>query len=152
MKVKLRIAEESDIPILLQMMENFAKMFGYRYDLKKSDKSLREFIPVQHLGNLYLIENNNKSIGYVALTFGYSFGNYGRDAIIDELYVEEDYRNKGIGTEALNLIEEESVKLGLKKLYLEVEKYNQAAYDLYDRIGYENTGRFLMGKNIAVEG
>lgn len=152
MNVNLRSADDSDIQILLQMMKEFARMFGYRFEHNKRNISVSDFIKNENLGVLYLIEYNNKSIGYVALTFGYSFGNYGRDAIIDELFVEENHRNKGIGTVTLNLIEEEAKTIGLKKLYLEVEKYNKAAYELYDRMGYESTGRFLMAKSLEVEG
>lgn len=50
--------------------------------------------------------------------------------------VKEEYRNKGIGTTLINLIESEFLRLGIDQLSLSVDKLNPAK-NLYTRCGYE---------------
>jgi diamine N-acetyltransferase len=60
----------------------------------------------------------------------------GRDAFIDEFYIKEDYRNKGIGNEVLDYIIKYSKTTGIKALHLEVKKKHNDAARLYERNGF----------------
>jgi GNAT superfamily N-acetyltransferase len=84
--------------------------------------------------------------GYVALTIGFSVEAGGYDAFIDELYVEEQFRDRGIGTRALAFAEEECRTLGVRRLNLEVERHNPRAKALYERVGYRDNERHLLHK------
>jgi ribosomal protein S18 acetylase RimI-like enzyme len=80
------------------------------------------------------------------LTLGYSLEYHGRDAIIDELYIIEEYRGQGIGTRAIELAAKESRSLGIKALHLEVERKNTNAQHFYRKIGFEDHDRYLLTK------
>lgn len=62
-----------------------------------------------------------------------------KDGFIFELYVEEKYRGKGYGKQAMFLIEEKARGLGLKSIGLHVFGSNQIARNLYEAAGYEVT-------------
>jgi len=61
----------------------------------------------------------------VVLAFGFSFEYKGRDAFIDELFLKEAYRKKGIGGQTMRFVEQQAKELGVHAIHLEVEKSNR---------------------------
>jgi len=60
-----------------------------------------------------------------------------KNGFIFELYVDEKFRGKGYGKQAMLLIEEKARELGLKSLGLHVFAVNTVARNLYEKVGYE---------------
>jgi RimJ/RimL family protein N-acetyltransferase len=60
-----------------------------------------------------------------------------KNGFIFELYVDEKFRGKGYGKQAMLLIEEKARGLGLKSLGLHVFAGNTVARNLYENVGYE---------------
>ncbi len=58
---------------------------------------------------------------------------------ICDLYIAEEFRRRGIATEAMRLLEGEVTRLGLNGLSLHVFGDNLAARALYKKLGYEVT-------------
>jgi len=56
--------------------------------------------------------------------------------MIDEFYIDDEYRKKGIGTQILKIVMKNSKKLGLNCLYLEISKNNIAAQTLYEKLNF----------------
>lgn len=98
------------------------------------------------LGRLWLIEQQGAAIGFVALCFSFSLESHGRDAFIDEIYLLPEFRGQGIGTTAMQFVEAEARQLGVKRLFLEAERANIGAVALYQKLGFEDLGRFLLNK------
>ncbi|MBD2089238.1 GNAT family N-acetyltransferase [Microcoleus sp. FACHB-1515] len=95
-------------------------------------------------GFVWLIQRQASTVGYVVLTLGYSLEYGGRDAFIDELYLQPSDRNQGIGTQTLHFLETTCRQLNIKALHLEVDRHNPKARELYDRVGFEAGDRILM--------
>ena len=74
-------------------------------------------------------------IGYVVLAFGYSLAFQGRDAFIDELYIIDEHRGQGLGTQAMHQIEAEAKGLDVRVLHLEVGRENSRAPTALCRTG-----------------
>lgn len=149
MEVKFRSANHQDIEWLLAAMREFYAIDDYAFDEKIARRALENFIADEALGKLWLIEGEGKAIGYIALTFGYSFEFHGRDAFIDELYLDANYRGQGIGAAAMQFIEEKCRDYGVNALHLEVERENIAGQKLYRKFGYADHDRYLMTKWIG---
>jgi ribosomal protein S18 acetylase RimI-like enzyme len=132
------------IPVLLQMMEDFYKIDGYPFDPVLTANNFEEFLKKEHLGRGWLILRDNTIIGYLLLCFGFSFEFGGRNAFLDELYIKEEFRSKGAGSLAVEFAAREAPGLGVKALHLEVELTNQRAFDLYKRKGFKEHKRRLM--------
>ena len=60
-----------------------------------------------------------------------------KSGFIFELYVDEKFRGKGYGKQAMLLIEEKARELSLESLGLHVFAVNNVARNLYERVGYE---------------
>ena len=87
--------------------------------------------------------------GYAVLTLGWSIEYGGLVAMVDELFVEEAHRGRGLGAWALRRLDAEARRLGVVRLFLEVESYNRRAKALYARIGYDDRKRSLMSRPLG---
>jgi ribosomal protein S18 acetylase RimI-like enzyme len=97
-------------------------------------------------GRVWVLAVDQKLVGYIVLTFGFSFEFFGTEAFIDELYIVPEYRRRGFGLRAVEFLEAEANKIGVNAVHLEVDDGNAAAFELYRRIGFEDHNRFLMTK------
>lgn len=62
-----------------------------------------------------------------------------KSGFIYDLRVDEQFRGKGYGKQAMLLIEDKARELGLKSIGLHVFGYNTVAKNLYESVGYETT-------------
>lgn len=135
---------EPDIDFAVAMMREFYAIDGYPIDVSASRRLFLEFINSENLGKSWLILSDGDIVGYVILTFVFSFEFNGKIAFIDELFILPGARGKGIGTNTIAFIKSEAVRLKLKMLYLEVEHHNSAAQKLYADAGFETHSRKFM--------
>ena len=133
-----------DISTITQMMQDFYAIDNYPIDVEVAKNLFQEFISNEHLGKSWLIYTENEIVGYIILTFIFSFEYGGKIAFVDELFIKENARGKGIGKEAIQFIQTEVTKLSLKLLYLEVEPHNENAQKLYLAHDFELHNRKLM--------
>ena len=136
--------EISDISIITKMMQDFYAIDNYPMDVEVAKTLFQEFISNEHLGKSWLIYSENEIVGYIILTFIFSFEYGGKIAFVDELFIKETARGKGFGKEAIQFIQQEVPKLSLKLLYLEVEPHNENAQKLYLAHDFELHNRKLM--------
>ena len=133
-----------DIEIITQMMQDFYAIDNYPMDVEVAKTLFEEFIPNEHLGKSWLIYSGNEIVGYIILTFIFSFEYGGKIAFVDELFIKETARGKGFGKDAIQFIQQEVPILSLKLLYLEVEPHNENAQKLYLAHDFELHNRKLM--------
>lgn len=94
---------------------------------------------------LLLYKNENKPIGYI-------FAKKIDDKyLIDGLYIDINFRNKGIATKLIKVIIKEIYSLGDYKIFINVLKKNKVAVNLYKNIGFiveqEDESKFYMCYN-----
>ena len=136
--------EITDIEVITQMMQDFYAIDNYPMDVEVAKNLFHEFISNENLGKSWLIYSENEIVGYIILTFIFSFEYGGKIAFVDELFIKETARGKGIGKEAIQFIQREVPKLSLNLLYLEVEPHNENAQKLYLAHDFELHNRKLM--------
>ena len=142
---KFREAKSSDFAALLRMMRILAEQPpALPFDETELRECLNEFLAHPEYGRVWLIEIEGKVGGYVILMLGYSFEYRGRDAFIDELYIEPEFRRRGYGRQAMEFVAERAWELGVAAVHLEVDRGNEAGMALYRRAGYVDHERYLM--------
>lgn len=129
--VNFKLLEQNDIETILSMMQDFYTIDNYPIDTNVSKKLFQEFIDDEKLGKAWLIKTNDKIVGYAILTFIFSFEYKGTIAFLDELYISEKVRGKGIGKKTIDFVQAEAKKQHVKVVYLEVENHNENAQKLY---------------------
>jgi ribosomal protein S18 acetylase RimI-like enzyme len=76
---------------------------------------------------------------------------HGRCGLVDELYIREEHRGKGIGKKVFALIEEYLQSQKMRSLSLVVDFWNEPAEALYLKLGFRRKKRHLMVKHIDVK-
>lgn len=142
--VECKTLEFSQIETITQMMQDFYAIDNYPIDVELSKKLFQEFISDEKLGKSWLIYSAEDLVGYVILTYVFSFEYKGRIAFLDELYIKENYRGKGIGKQTIDFIKEQASNQNIKLIYLEVENHNQNAQKLYLANDFEIHHRKLL--------
>lgn len=130
-------------------METFYAIDDYPFDQELAEHLIVELTENEYLGRLWLISNGHEIIGYIALTFGFSFEYAGRDAFIDELFIKEGFRGMGFGAKTMEQLEIEARRLGVNAIHLEVERHNARGNRLYENQGYVGNDRKLLTKRIS---
>lgn len=139
-------ATSDEIEILVAMMRELYAHDGLAFDEAIARRALLGVIDNETFGRVFLIRLGNEVAGYAVLTFGYSLEFHGRDAFVDELYLRDEYRGRGIGKRALQFLTEVWANEGVTSLHLEVERENTSAQAVYRKFGFEDHDRYLMTK------
>ena len=104
-----------------------------KYDTTIDEKFVVKDYFINMINNqniLLLYKNENKPIGYI---FAKKIDN---KYLIDGLYIDTNFRNKGIATKLIKVIIKEIYSLGDYKIFINVLKKNKAAVNLYKNIGF----------------
>lgn len=95
-------------------------------------------------GGLWLVKDQDGLAGYLAVTVCASLEFRGRFALLDELYIDEPFRGRGLGKDAVEFAAEWARRQGMAALRLEAGHENAAALALYRRTGFVEHGRHIM--------
>jgi diamine N-acetyltransferase len=97
---------------------------------------------------IWLIQQAGRPVGYLTVTLGFSIEAGGRDAFIDQLFLEEAVRGRGIAIHVMRFAEAECRKLGVLCLHVEIARENDRAGAAYQRLGFQDRQRCLMSKSL----
>ncbi len=117
--------------------------------LQKAEKEIRQLLPDgvitkdQHLLSI-VDEALGATVGLLWFAV-YDAAAHPR-AFVYDLRIDEPYRRRGYGSQALLALQEKARELGLDTISLHVFAHNQAARALYDKVGYEVTGTYMAKK------
>lgn len=147
--MNFRMATASDVEQILGLMSGDYSQDGYAFVEADSRRTLIELLNNEDLGQAWVVEDADGVMGYLAVTLGYSLEYGGRDAFIDELFLHEGGRGRGLGREALAVAEEYCRARDVRALHLDVERHRSRALELYRAAGFEDHHRRLMTKRLG---
>ena len=140
---ELLLAGESQLEALLPLVRGYHEFEHVTMsDAERAAAVTPLLQPGSSLGRIWLVCSGGEAIGYAALTFGYSIEFRGRDAFVDELFLVEKARGRGMGSAVLEFIKQEAAALGIVALHLEVARDNRRARRVYERWGFEPREQF----------
>lgn len=146
--INFRLAQFIDIDPLIELVQEFYKFEQITFD-QGVLKAFTALLSDEQFGLIWLICDRDVPIGYVALTFFFSMEYHGRCGLVDELYIQESHRGKGIGKKVFNLIEDYLRSQKMRSLSLVVDHWNDKAEVFYSKLGFHREKRHLMVKHIS---
>ena len=139
---KLVKASKKDIPRLIKYKKDIIYM--YSKDLAEDERNKIDEYVITSVNEMfkdyYNIIIDDKIIGSILLK------DMPQGKLIDEIYIEKEFRNNGIGTDIIRKMLENN-----RNIYLWVYKENSKAVLLYKRLGFiivdETDSRYYMKYN-----
>jgi ribosomal protein S18 acetylase RimI-like enzyme len=156
--VRFRQATASDRSALISLCAAYRRADAQEQATQLVGAAVDAALAGDSLIHVYMIELLEESarrgegatmlVGYLALTVGFSIEAGGRDAFIDELYIEPPVQGRGLGRRALLFAEQLCHQLGVRRVCLEVERENARAKKLYSALGFREHRRHLLSKQL----
>lgn len=138
----LRLATLDDLDRLLPLVAGFHAEAGIEQDDDTRRGALTPLLEGSPHGAIWMIGPRVAPVGYVAVSFGWSIEFGGIDAFLDEIYVRERVRGRGMGSEALAALSRALSGQSVKAIHLEVDTDNERARALYERMGFQSRNRY----------
>ncbi|HKY94137.1 MAG TPA: GNAT family N-acetyltransferase [Kiloniellales bacterium] len=136
----------ADLQALTQLVRAYYSYDQHHFDEPVILAALRQLCEGTAYARCFFIHLGETRIGYVSASFGFSIEVGGFDFFLDEFFIEEPWRGRGLGRVLLAMIEDEVRKLGGRRLCLEAVLYNPRAAYLYATSGYKEHERRLLSK------
>jgi GNAT superfamily N-acetyltransferase len=132
MEIRIRKADERDYPVIFSMIRDFAAFENCSDRLANSLEQMKE---EKEFINCLVAEIDSKEIvGYVVHFFAY-YTWFGKSLYMDDLYVKEEYRGKGVGRSLIDAVIDFAKKENCHKLRWQVSSWNESAIGFYKNLG-----------------
>ena len=151
--ITLKLAGPTQLEELLPLVSAYHAFEDVESSSEQRRSSVSHLLQDKSLGEIWLIRKLDNLIGYIAVCYSYSIEFGGRDAFIDEFYVEAAERGKGIGGRVLKEIAKLLQARGIVAVHLEVDGQNERARAAYARAGFSSRDKYhVMSLELAAKG
>lgn len=149
MNINISINEIND-SLFLDTTEMITELMNYHRKLNNAPKeywqtddqsrvTLDEWIKQGSVYNIFL---DNELVGFFYVRFG------GQNvAWLEDLFIIEAYRNKGIGKIAMQKLDELMIERGVVSMFVDVIPRNTSAIKLYRECGFDHLNIIQLRKN-----
>jgi len=131
MNIEIKVAQPGDFKQVYNLIKEFAKFIGVPETVKNSPEQM---LKDQKYFNCLIATNQEKIIGFA--TFFYAYYSWtGKAVYLDDLYVLEEYRGKGIGSKLFDKILTIGKEENCLKIRWQVSNWNKKAQEFYKNKG-----------------
>ncbi len=150
--IEIKIATSEDVEELGKIAEITSNIHEkslsdyFKHSTEDTQKSFLESAIKSEWSEVFVAKNKHETIGYLVLflqdhpkeSFVYDEFGY-----IGSLGVKEEYQRQGIATLLIQKAEEYLINRGIYAMDLDVFMFNDKAFNLYQKLGYEEIKRNL---------
>ena len=133
----LKIVQELNYKLFDLEYNNFDPALNMQWTFSERGKTY--FKKLIEEGTVWVAEDNNKVIGYLAGSVE-GTPSYATKSIaeLDNFYIDKEYRKKGIGKKLVQEFKEYCMKLGVEEMKVTASSKNMNAREFYKYIGFED--------------
>jgi GNAT superfamily N-acetyltransferase len=133
--LSIRAATVDDVPLLRKMIVEFATFERLEKFVTVTEETLvRDGFGSRQSYRVLLPEWDGKLAGY-AFFFGFYSSFQGPGMFLEDIYVREEFRGKGIGKALMAEVAAITLREGFWAMRWEVLDWNQPAIDFYKKLG-----------------
>ncbi len=129
-------AQDKNIFLILAKAFYASSAVAHSVPTKHHTITFEQLMKDQTYAQCYMIETNQKVVGYALLAKTFSQEAGGLVVWIEELFLLPEYRNKGLGTEFFHFVQK-NIEPHIARIRLEVEPDNKDAIRLYKQMGFD---------------
>ncbi len=135
--LNIESATHSDIPALGKLLQQlFDIEADFYFDAQKTERALQQLI-ADARSCVLVARDRNKAIGMCSAQLVISTAEGAYSAWVEDVVIDHQYRNKGVGKQLLNAIEIWAKEQGATRLQLLADMQNQPALNFYRRNGWQ---------------
>ncbi|SIT27385.1 GNAT family N-acetyltransferase [Chryseobacterium gambrini] len=131
-----RKAQLADVQQLSELFDQYRIFYHKDSDIPAAEKFLTERIE-NNDSEIFVAENEGKLVGFVQLYPLFSSTRMKRYWLLNDLYVNENYRGKGFSKQLIEASKELAKSTDAAGILLETGKSNDIGNKLYPRCGFE---------------
>lgn len=147
MNIELKIINEDTFSVNVTMLTN---LMNYHRKLtnapkefwqtdEESSKTLREWMSI---GRVYNIYSDGKIAGFFYVRLGGQ-----KVAWLEDLYIEDEFRNRGLGKASMKFLDEILQEEGTLAMFVDVIPRNSSAIKFYKECGFDYLNMIQLRKN-----
>jgi len=130
-------ALRADIPALCGLLAIlFSQEVEFQADQSLQEAALTMLVDQPELGTLLVARDGSRPVAMVSLLYSVSTALGGRVALLEDMLVHPDYRNRAIGSQLLSHAVEFAREQGCRRITLLTDSDNSAAQAFYRRQGF----------------
>lgn len=146
--IRIKPATPRDRARLLKLIKAYYEYEAIPFDREAIASGLTLLLKSASIGGAWLILKGGEPVGYLVLTFAFDLEFGGRQAILNDLYIDATHRRMGIGSAVLAQIEDFCNSCGVRAIELHVTLRNASVLDFYRRAGFKEYDRIPMSKRL----
>ena len=124
-----------ELEVVTELFDLYRVFYEQVSDLNAAKEFLKERM-VNEESVIFVALEENAALGFVQLYPSYSSVSMKRSWVLNDLYVKEQARGKGVGENLINMALHFAKESGAKGVLLETGKENINAQRLYEKIGF----------------
>jgi ribosomal protein S18 acetylase RimI-like enzyme len=143
MRHTVRQATIRDLDQLVLLFDHYRQFYGRTSNLC----AVREFLLARfhnHESTVFIAYENEKAIGFTQLYPSFSSISLARIFILNDLFVHEQARRKGVASALMSAAVQFATASGADRLSLSTAITNEAAQALYHSAGWKRDDQFLV--------
>jgi len=141
----VRSANLSDVPAIHGLIVELAVYERAPNAVINTVESLQNDLFIEHRCAAIIAEDQNQIVGFAFYFFGYSTWK-GKTLYLEDLYVKEANRVKGIGQALFNALLEVAKKENVRRMDWQVLEWNQPAIEFYKKNNAVLDGEWVNGR------
>lgn len=140
--LRIRPAAEEDVPVILEFILELAEYEGVKDQIQSTEEGLRDVLFTRYITEALIAEWDGVPIGFAI--WAYSFSTFtGKPTLyIDDLYVQERWRGKGVGGRLFARIAEIAYEKNCGRIDWYCMNTNGSGIDYYHKLGAEEIDWF----------
>lgn len=141
MQVLIRQATVADLDRLVPLFDGYRQFYGRQSEPEPIRLFLRDRFE-HNQSVIFLAERGDSAVGFTQLYPSFSSGALRRIFILNDLFVDPEARQGGVGAALLEAAADYGRRVGALRLELSTKVTNQTAQALYQKLGWHRDTEF----------
>ena len=126
------------------LFNEYRKFYNQESDIKKSTSFLQDRINNNESEIFLCLNEENQAVGFMQLYKSFSSVGLRKIYILNDLYVEDKSRGKGVGRFLIDEAKKFAIENQVTKITLTTAKTNKVAQNLYENEGYVQDNEYFV--------
>lgn len=141
-------ATTNHLDILTPLFDGYMVFYRQESNLEKHRKYLEERMRLNEAEIFLAVADNGEGMGFTLLYPTFSSVSQGRIYTLNDLFVHQDHRRKGVATELMKAAGAYCKSVGALRMHLETEASNSSAQNLYESEGWIRESNYFYYLNL----